>query len=231
MSARARPLIVHGFDPLPQQVPQTPAGAPVTHGRSLVPAGLLDCTGCPARAEAMRVVPGEGPLTARMLFLGQNPGEDEDLSGRPFIGRAGEEFDRWLGVLGIDRARVFVTNVVKCHTFQNRVPRTSEIQTCSNQWLVEELRALTDVEVVVPLGKPAVDRILGKSAPPMLPPMVHHFRLRMLGREMSVFPLPHPAFLLRAQHYVPLFMETLLPQVRETLQQELPAVYDASRKV
>lgn len=194
------------------------------------PAGLLACVACTCRSEATRVVPGMGPRTAQIFFLGQNPGEEEDASGLPFVGSSGDELNRWLAVLGLDRAKVFITNLVKCHSTNNRVPRTSEIQTCSNRWLPEELQGLPDVRLLVPLGKPAVVRVLGKSAPPMTPLMVHHYRIRILDRAVSVFPLPHPAFLLRAQHFGPLLRETLLPQIRETWQQEFPSVYRASQR-
>ena len=219
-----RPQVVPGFDPLP--VPPTAAKPrSATHWPE-----LLACTACPARQDALQVVPGEGPVDAPVIFVGQNPGDDEDLSGKPFCGVSGEELDRWLAVLDIDRARVWVTNLVKCHTFGNRVPRTIEVQTCSGQWLPKEFALLTQVQVVIPLGKPAVLRVLGKSAPPMLPLTIYHFKIKLLGREMSVFPLPHPAFLLRAQHYGPTFRDVLLPQVRETLQRELPTCYDACRR-
>lgn len=191
------------------------------------PAGMLACTSCPVRAEARQVVAGMGPRQAPIFFLGQNPGDDEDIVGLPFVGSSGTELNNWLAILGFDRAKVFITNVVKCHTRQNRVPRMSEIQTCSNLWLPEELQALPDVQIVFPLGKPAVVRLLGKSAPPMTPLSVHHIRVRLLNRVLSVFPLPHPAFLLRAPHLGPLLRETLLPRVRETLQQEFPGVYAA----
>lgn len=219
---KVRPQIVPGFDPIP--------ATPSVRARSGRWAELLACTACPARADALQVVPGEGPVDAPIIFVGQNPGDEEDLTGKPFVGVSGEELDRWLTVLDIDRKRVWITNVVKCHTFNNRVPRTSEVQTCSSQWLPKEFELLTQVQVVIPLGKPAVLRVLGKSAPPMLPLTIYHFKVRLLGREMSVFPLPHPAFLLRAQHYGPTFRDVLLPQVRETLQQELPACYDACRR-
>lgn len=224
-----RPQIVPGFDPTPAG--STPPPAPVTVYGVPPPEGLLDCVLCPVRAEAMQVVPGEGPADAQVYFLGQNPGEEEDLAGRPFVGLAGHEFDHWLTILGLQRTRVYVSNVVKCHTYGNRVPRSPEVQTCSNRWLPEELSALTALQVLIPLGKPASERILGKTAPPMLPLAIYHFRIEILGRPVSVFPLPHPAFLLRMQHYKRSFYEVLLPQVRETLEQELPAVYrDASRK-
>ena len=202
----------------------------VPAGFAAPPLGLLECEACSARQEALRVVPGFGPSDAPIVFLGQNPGEEEDLQGLPFVGQSGAEFDRWLVALGIDRARVYVTNIVKCHTTNNRLPRAAEIATCTGLWLPQEFEALSAAQVLIPLGKPAVLRILGKSAPSMTPLAIHHYRIRLLGREMSVFPLPHPAFLLRAQHYGPTFRDVLLPQVRETLQQQLPLVYDACRR-
>lgn len=115
--------------------------------------------------------------------------------------------------------------VHNCHTTKNRVPRTSEIKTCADLWLSEELIHLPDVTVLMPLGKPAVTAVLGKSAPPMTPIAVHHYVVRTLGRELRVFPLPHPAFLLRARHLQPMFRETILGQLKLTLRQEVPEAY------
>lgn len=188
-------------------------------------APMMQCRACSARTEALQVVPGKGPLDARMLVIGQNPGEDEDRAGEPFIGQSGEEFNSWLPVLGLDRDKMLVTNVVKCHTLKNRVPRAKEIRTCADLWLSAELQSLPDVQVLITLGKPAVLAVLQKSAPPMVPVMIHHYRVRVLGRELRVFPLPHPAFFLRARHLAPMFRETLLPQLKLTLLQETPEAY------
>jgi uracil-DNA glycosylase family 4 len=219
------PRVIADFDPLPGQ---TSALIPLQDATA--PAGMLDCRACSARSEARRVVPGVGPADATVLVLGQNPGEDEDAQGVPLVGLAGLEFDKWLAVLGMARERLFLSYIVKCHTADNRLPRTVEVQTCSNQWLPVELGGLPNVQVIFPMGKTAIARLLGKSAPPVTPLMVHHLRIRVLGREVSVFPLPAPRFLLRAQHMGPVFRETLLPQIRRTLQQELPLAYDACRR-
>jgi DNA polymerase len=226
-------LIVPGFNPFGDTPREAPAVAVAMEPGALPPPhGLLACTACTCRTEAMRVVPGHGPADATVLFLGQNPGDEEDLQGKPFVGMSGAEFDRWLGILGMHRPRVFVTNVVKCHTTNNRPPKPAEIQTCSYQWLPQELQALTALQVILPLGKPAAQRLLGKAAPPTTPLMVHHFRVRvsLLDRDISIFPLPHPAYFLRAQHFGPTFRDVLLPQIRETLQREYPMVYDACRR-
>ncbi len=230
----AGPTVVEGFNPFAGQ-PFIPVMQPVIdpdNPYTELPfyAQLKQCRACTARTEALQVVGGSGPLDARMLVVGQNPGDDEDRAGIPFIGMSGQEFDTWLPLLGLDRKKLMVTNIVHCHTVRNRVPRTKEIRTCSDLWLAEELKALQFVEVIFPLGKPAVSAILTKSAPPMTPLMVHHYRIRVFGRDIRVFPLPHPAFLLRARHLAPMFRETILHQLKLTLQQEVPDVYAWSQR-
>lgn len=226
----AGPVQVPGFNPFGAGQGFIPVMQPLTDPANpymQLPfyGALTQCTACTARPEAIQVVPGKGPMDARILFIGQNPGEDEDRAGTPFIGASGEEFDAWLSVLGLDRAKAMVTNIVKCHTTKNRVPRAKEIRTCSDLWLAEELQALTQVTVLVPLGKPAVVAVLTRSAPPMTPLMVHHYKIRAFGRDLRVFPLPHPAYLLRARHLAPMFRETILGQLKLTLQQEVPEAY------
>lgn len=226
--------VVNGFNPfegqayIPVMQPVVDPNNPYTQ----LPfyAGLKQCRACSARSEALQVVGGSGPVDARMLVLGQNPGDEEDRAGVPFIGQSGQEFDSWLPLLGLDRTKLMVTNVVHCHTTKNRVPRAKEIRTCSDLWLAEELKVLTAVEVIFTLGKPAVSAVLTKSAPPMTPLMVHHYRVKVFGRELHVFPLPHPAFFLRTRHLVPMFRETILHQLKLTLQQEVPAAYAWSQR-
>ncbi len=208
------------FDPCPPSAPTT--------GYLTLPfvAALRACQACSARPEARQVVPGAGPVEALGMVIGQNPGVDEDREGVPFIGAGGEELDRWLRLLGLDRAKLVVTNVVKCHTTNNRLPKLTEQRTCVANWLMQELEALSALQVLFPVGKPAVTAILGKQAPPMTPLAAHHYlvRLKPTGRELHVFPLPHPAFLLRARHLGPL-MQTVLTHVRLTLEQEVPSAY------
>lgn len=209
------------FDP----APQTDQSAPLP----LVP-GLRTCVACTCRSEARQVVPGAGPVDARIMVIGQNPGSQEDTAGTPFIGEGGDELNSWLQVLGLDRAKLFVTNVVKCHTTANRVPRMSEIKTCAGRWLNLELAQLTELQVLLPMGKPAVIAILGRDAPPMTPLMAHHYRIRVHDRELRVFPLPHPAYLLRAKHLAPMFKEIILGHVRLTLQRDALDAYEWSKR-
>jgi uracil-DNA glycosylase family 4 len=234
------PTILPGFDPGGMSVlPFDPSpeaafvAAPGSY-RALpfVPA-VRACHACPARLEAQQVVVGDGPADAVGMVLGQNPGAEEDVAGLPFIGAGGEQLDQWLLALGLDRAKLVVTNALKCHTTANRLPRASELKVCFQHTVSPELEALTALQVIFPVGKPAISAILGKSAPPMTPLAAHHYRVRLrtadATRELHVFPLPHPAFLLRARHLVPL-MRTVLTHLRLTLEQEVPDAYARMRR-
>lgn len=103
---------------------------------------LLGCTACPARQEARRVVPGAGPLSAEICVIGQNPGVDEDEKGVPFIGKGGEEMSAWLRLLGLDRQKVLVTNIVKCFPGDTRVDARG-IERIYRRWYEGELITVT----------------------------------------------------------------------------------------
>jgi uracil-DNA glycosylase family 4 len=189
------------------------------------------CTACSARNEALRVVPGWGPLDAEIMFLGQTPGDEEDRVGQPFVGYVGDEFDEWLAALSLDRAKVFVTNAVKCHTIQNRVPRPIELATCKDLWLRRELETYDKVQVLIPLGRPALATIIGKQA--VLPGPLDPWHVKVLfepaARELFVIPLPHPAYLLRTKANKPEFLNTTLPKVREYLDTLVPDIYTRAK--
>jgi uracil-DNA glycosylase family 4 len=212
----------------PAAVAFVPAAAPGQYRALPFVAELRACQACPARQEARQVVVGDGPADAVGMVLGQNPGGEEDVSGLPFVGAGGDLLNEWLTRLGLDRRKLVVTNAVKCHTYNNRVPRTSELKACYEHTVSKELEVLTALQVIFPVGKPAVSILLGKAAPPMTPLMAHHFLVRATShggsRDLHVFPLPHPAFLLRARHLTEL-MHVVLTQVRRTLEQEVPEAY------
>ena len=127
-----------------------------------------DCQGCDLWKRGTQTVFGEGHRTARILFVGEQPGDQEDLSGRPFVGPAGRLLDRALEEAGIDRGDVYVTNVVKHFKWEPRgkrrihqKPNASEIAAC-RPWLDLEL-ALVKPKLVVCLGATAAQALLGKS--------------------------------------------------------------------
>lgn len=185
-------------------------------------AGLRECDRCKCRSEAMQVVPGEGPEDAEILVVGQNPGSEEDVVGRPFVGRGGAELDDWFRIMGIKRDRVYITNIVKCHTTENRAPRRQEILTCQD-WLFQEVDRLPRARVILPLGAAARGVVLVTEE--TIAPMACVWAEVALGdRRFWVLPLPHPAYLLRFGNKRP-ELRTLLGQVVEILKREVPDVY------
>jgi uracil-DNA glycosylase family protein len=160
------------------------------------------CEGCPLFARATQTVFGEGPAAAAVVFVGEQPGDAEDLAGRPFVGPAGKLFDRILGEAGIERERVYVTNAVKHFKWTPRgkrrlhaKPSSREIMAC-RPWLEAELAAI-EPELLVCLGATAAQSLLGRS-----------FKLTAsLGRpfvsQWSPWTLAtyHPSALLRALQF------------------------------
>jgi len=114
---------------------------------------ILHCRKCRLWQDAKRAVPGEGPLDAKLMLVGQNPGAEEDKVGRPFVGRAGKFLNKVLAANGINREEVFVTNIVKHLTPQNRVPSQDEIVACL-PYLCAQMD-LVKPKIVVLMGKVA----------------------------------------------------------------------------
>ena len=126
------------------------------------------CTRCDLYKCATQTVFGEGPLDARIMFVGEQPGDQEDLAGRPFVGPAGQLFDAALRQAGIDRRATYVTNAVKHFKFvlrgKKRIhskPDTGEIEAC--RWWIGHERELLRPPVTVALGATAANSLFGKS--------------------------------------------------------------------
>ena len=131
-------------------------------------ASAARCTACPLHRYATQTVLGEGPLDARLMFVGEQPGDSEDIAGRPFVGPAGQLFNRALSDAGIDRSTVYVTNAVKHFKFEPRgkrrihaKPEISEVPICRN-WLTQEID-LIGPDLVVALGATAAQSLSGKA--------------------------------------------------------------------
>ena len=104
---------------------------------------------------------GEGTADARVVFVGEGPGEEEDKSGRPFVGRAGELLTKMIEAVGWRREDVYICNIVKCRPPGNRDPRPIEVATCQ-PFLERQIRAIAPVAIVT-LGKPAISTLLGRT--------------------------------------------------------------------
>jgi DNA polymerase len=156
------------------------------------------CTRCPLYKNATQVVPGEGPARAHVVVVGEQPGDKEDLVGKPFVGPAGRVLDQALEEAGIDRKGVFVTNAVKHFKFEQRgkrrlhkKPNAYEIERC-NVWLETERRLLKPA-VVIALGATAARALIGR---PVAITKVRGEPIELADRSRLVVTI-HPSYLLR----------------------------------
>jgi DNA polymerase len=119
----------------------------------------FSCGKCPLGSTRTNLVFGVGNENADILFVGEGPGENEDLQGEPFVGKAGKLLDKYLEVIGLDRKRnVYIANIVKCRPPQNRDPKDEEQEACIN-WLREQTR-LIKPKIIVCLGRIAATRLI-----------------------------------------------------------------------
>jgi uracil-DNA glycosylase len=156
------------------------------------------CRACPLWKNTTQTVFGEGPQDAQLMLVGEQPGDKEDLAGKPFVGPAGQMLDRAMQEAGIDRRKVYVTNAVKHFKFVRRgkirlhqKPTTPEIRAC-RQWYAREL-ALIRPDLVVAMGATAAQSVLGKITP------INKSRGRPIDGPDGIKALVtvHPSYLLR----------------------------------
>lgn len=160
------------------------------------------CPKCRLAQTRTHAVPGEGTVTARIMFVGEGPGEQEDLSGRPFVGRSGQLLTRELENIGIARADVFITNIVKCRPPQNRVPMPDEIEACQD-WLMAQI-ALIEPKFIVPVGGPSLQTLVSKDL------RIMKSRGQVFRKDGILFiPVLHPSAALRSPTTMGQFKEDL----------------------
>ena len=172
---------------------------------------ITRCQKCRLCAGRTYPVPGEGNPHARLMFIGEGPGRDEDQTGRPFVGRAGQLLDKMIGAIGLSREEVFIANVVKCRPPQNRAPEADEVAAC-----MPYLRAqvgLIRPQVIVLLGSSSLGAILGPDH------RITRERGAWIERKGVWFmPTFHPAALLRDESKKRPVWEDL-KKVRDKLQE------------
>ena len=122
-------------------------------------AACAQCSLCPLAETRHKLVFGVGSEGAEVLFVGEGPGEQEDLQGEPFVGPAGKLLDDMLALIGLDRSRVYIANIVKCRPPRNRDPRPEEQQACA-PWLDRQI-ALLQPKLIVCLGRIAAQSLIG----------------------------------------------------------------------
>ena len=130
-------------------------------------------------------VPGEGPINAKIFFVGQNPGRNEDLKGKPFVGLSGNFLDKMLNIANIERKKVFITGAVKCHTPKNRKPSKEEIEKCK-PYLLKQIEIINPKLIVI-LGEVALNALLS------LKEKISKLHGKFIKKDRNYFITFHPA--------------------------------------
>ncbi len=160
-----------------------------------IASAVRSCRLCPLSCERKNAVPGAGNPTADWMFVGEAPGQDEDIQGKPFVGRSGQLLNSMFGALGLSRDQVFIANVIKCRPPRNRDPSNEEVQQCT-PYLKAQI-AMIQPRVIVALGRISARLLLDaheKTPMSELRGDVHTY-------EKTGIPLIvtyHPAYLLRS---------------------------------
>lgn len=163
------------------------------------------CTRCRLHKHRHNAVPGEGPSTASLLFIGEAPGKQEDATGRPFVGRAGRLLDSLFAKIGIERKNVFLTSVIKCHPPGNRLPKSDELDTCIESWMTKQIE-LINPDVIVLFGRVALKNMLNET-------QVKDYAGQLITKDdKKYFVTYHPAAALRN------------PKIKEKLENDLNKV-------
>jgi DNA polymerase len=191
---RAKAEVRHWPEPTPTDEGEGGASSSIDELREIAEG----CRRCPLWRDATQTVFGEGRQQAKVVFVGEQPGDQEDIAGKPFVGPAGKVFDQILEEADLDRRVTYVTNAVKHFKFEQRgkrrihsKPNAGEIRAC-RWWLDNELR-LIQPDLVVALGATAAQSLLGKAVP------ITRMRGDIVEREdgLRIFVTIHPSFILR----------------------------------
>jgi DNA polymerase len=151
---------------------------------------LGDCKRCKLHRTRRTIVFGEGDEKATLMFIGEGPGYDEDVQGRPFVGKAGQLLTKIIESINLSREEVYIANIVKCRPPQNRNPEPDEIQSC-NPFLMSQIRVIQP-RIICALGTFAAQTLLKTDT------KISALRGKLFDLEGSkVIPTYHPAFLLR----------------------------------
>lgn len=148
------------------------------------------CSKCVLRSGCTQVVPGEGSAEAKIMFVGEGPGQKEDELGRPFVGAAGKFLDEMLGIINLKREEVYIANVVKCRPPGNRDPLPDEAAACW-PWLLEQIKIIQP-ELIVTLGRHSMERFLPNQRISKIHGQAMRRDIPEIGRQVF-YALYHPA--------------------------------------
>lgn len=154
--------------------------------------------GCALRSTATQLVFADGNASARVMFVGEAPGRDEDIAGLPFVGRSGKLLDRMIGAIGLDRSKVYIANVIPWRPPGNRTPTPQETQICLP--FIQRQIELVDPDLLVTLGNPSTQALL-KTRDGIMRTRGRWFDYDTGTRVIRALPTFHPAYLLRSPSY------------------------------
>jgi DNA polymerase len=151
---------------------------------------IKECRACPLAKTRKNAVPGEGNIETDLMFVGEGPGRDEDIQGRPFVGRAGQLLTRIIKAMKFERENVYITNVIKCRPPENRNPRTNEIEKCQ-RFLLKQIELISP-KIIVTMGNIPTRYFLNKTEG------ITSLRGRFYPyHDIRIMPTFHPSYLVR----------------------------------
>ncbi len=160
------------------------------HSISSLEKQVRNCQKCLLARERKNAVPGEGDIHSELMFVGEAPGRDEDIQGRPFVGRAGQLLTKIIAAMEYKREEVYITNIVKCRPPENRTPHVEEIEQCRG-YLLDQIKMIQP-RVIVTLGRVAADFFIrSREGMTALRGNFHEYE------GIQVMPTFHPAYLIR----------------------------------
>ncbi|MFQ3535769.1 MAG: uracil-DNA glycosylase [Aggregatilineales bacterium] len=178
-----------------------------------IAAEVRACDKCPLHAAGRtNAVPGAGSYTAEVMFIGEGPGFNEDRQGLPFVGQSGKLLDELLAMIGMARAQVFITNVVKCRPPENRDPLPEEVSVCTQAYLYRQIELIAP-KVIVTLGRFSMGLFFPNAKITQI-----HGRAKWEGGR-AYLPLYHPAAVLRNMAALKPQMEADFRQIPQLLAQ------------
>lgn len=183
-----------GLEALPLAEPAAKRLASLKEAEDLaaLEAQVRTCQRCRLAEGRTKLVFGEGRAPAEIMFIGEAPGAEEDLAGRPFVGPAGQLLTKIIQAMGLDRQEVYIANVVKCRPPKNRTPQPDEVAACLP--FLEDQITLVRPKVIVALGSLAAQTLLAEKTP------ISRLRGRFHDRQgIPVMPTFHPSYLLRGE--------------------------------
>lgn len=182
---------------------------------------IVVCTKCELHRSRKKAVPGEGPMHAEIMFIGEGPGFHENEQGRPFVGAAGKFLDQLLEQAGVTRVDVWITNVVKCRPPGNRDPLPDEVETCTRNYLFDQIE-IVNPNIIVTLGRISMGLFFKNAKITQI-----HGQMQKVG-DRFVIAMYHPAAALHQMSLKPAIMADfaklpeLLQQARAKLGKSAP---------